>query len=155
MSFNMNRFRQEAGQLKPRTADVAVPDLQYWFGDAPAVWTVRGLTGREIAIANDVERRAKTYLAAAEAFASAARSDQADALKALFGADGSVPEDLAKRFDHLTFGSVEPAISREDAVALFAAHPIVAYQLSNKVLELTGLGPELGKAPHSTAAPMS
>jgi hypothetical protein len=74
-------------------------------------------------------------------------------MKTLIGYGTDTPDDLAKRFDHLTFGSVDPAIDRETAVKLFAAYPIVAYQLSNKILELTGLGPDLGKAPASTDAP--
>lgn len=113
---------------------------------------MRGLTGEEIARANDVTARVRIYAATVDALASAARSEQADALKNMLGVT-DVPEDLAKRFDHLTFGSVEPAISREDAIRLFRDYPIVAYQLTNKILELTGVGPDAGKAPRSTPAP--
>lgn len=149
MSFDLQRFRGTA--LAPRQASVPVPDLGAWFEGEP-VWVVRGLTGEEIALANDTGNRLKIYAATVEALASAARSDQAEALKSLMGVT-DVPEDLAKRIDHLTFGSVEPALSREDAVKLFRAYPVVAYTLSNKILELTGMGPDLGKAPASTAAP--
>lgn len=150
MPFDLQAFR--AAQLAPRQAVVPVPDLAHWF-DGDPVWTVRGLTGEEIARANDVTNRVRIYAATVEALASAARSEQADALKAMMGVT-DVPEDLAKRIDHLTFGSVEPAISREDAVRLFRDYPIVAYQLTNKILELTGAGPDAGKAPRSTPAPM-
>lgn len=152
MTFDLQRFRGTA--LDPRQASVPVPDLASWFGDSPAVWIVRGLTGEEIARANDASSRLQIYAATVEALASAARSDQAEALKGLMGVT-DVPEDLAKRIDHLTFGSVDPAISREDAVKLFRSYPVVAYTLTNKILELTGQGPELGKAAHSTDAPTS
>lgn len=156
MTFDLARFRTVARSLTPREAVVQVLDLAHWFDDgAAAEWTVRGLTGIEIATANDASSRIKIYAATVEALASAAHSDQADALKSLMGANGEPPEDLAKRFDHLTFGSVNPAISREDAILLFATYPIVAYQLSNKILELTGLGPNLGKVQNSTDAQMS
>lgn len=152
MSFDLERFRSLT--LTPRQAQVTVTELAPLFGEAAPVWTVRGLTGEELARANDASARAKLYAATVEALASAAHSEQADALKTLMGVN-EVPEDLAKRFDHLTFGSVEPAISREDAVRLFASHPIVAYQLTNKILELTGQGADLGKALHSTESPTS
>lgn len=152
MSFDLERFRTLT--LTPRQAQVPVTELAALFGEAPPLWTVRGLTGEELARANDASARAKLYAATVEALASAAHSEQADALKTLMGVN-EVPEDLAKRFDHLTFGSVDPAISREDAGRLFASHPIVAYQLTNKILELTGQGADLGKALHSTDTPTS
>lgn len=154
MSFDLNRFRADAGKLGPRQAAIPVPDLAHWF-DGDPIWTVRGLTGIEIATANDAGNRSRLYAATVEALASAAHSDQADALKRLFGADGEPPEDLAKRFDHLVFGSLDPKVAREDAIRLFALYPVVAYQLTNKILELTGLGPDLGKVQRSTDAPMS
>lgn len=144
MSFDLNRFRSTA--LAPRQKDIPVPDLIHFFDEGvPAVWKVRGLTGEEIARSNNSSERVKLFAATVDALASAARSEQSDALKAMMGVT-DVPEDLAKRFDHLTFGSVEPHISREDAVKMFAAYPVVAYTLTNAILELTGLGPDLGKA---------
>lgn len=152
--FDIQRFRTECRSLAPRQARVPVPDLADWFPDgSEPVWVVRGLVGSEIALANDAASRTRLFAATVDALASAAHSDQTDALKRLMGADGEPPEDLAKRFDHLVFGSVEPAIAREDAVWLFATYPVVAYQLTNKILELTGLGPELGKLQRSTDAP--
>ena len=146
MSFDLERFRGTA--LVPRQATVPVPDLAAFFADdAEPVWTVRGLTGEEIARCNEAQARHATITAAVQALANsaAAKSDTVDALQSLIGYGTDVPEDLAKRFDHLTFGSVAPAIDRALAVKLFAAYPIVAYTLTNKILELTGLGPDVGK----------
>lgn len=153
MTFDLNRFR--AATLGPRQEPVAVPDLAAWFdAGAEPVWIVRGMTGEEIARANDSAKRTQLFAATVEALASAAKSEQADALMSLMGVS-DVPDDLAKRFDYLTFCSVDPVISREDAVRMFAYYPIVAYQLTNKILELTGLGPDLGKVPPSTETPPS
>lgn len=150
--FDLAQFRGAVSTLAPRQEILRVEELADWFpvGDEP-IWTVRGLTGHEIALANDAASRIQLFAATVEALASAARSDQAAALKRLMGADGEPPEDLAKRYDHLVFGSVEPAIAREDAIALFRWFPVTAYRLTNKILELTGLGAELGKPARSTA----
>ena len=144
--MNLTRFR--CATLAPRQAVVKVPDLAHFFDEgAPAEWTVRGLTGEEIARANEAAPRSRLVGAAIEAMAStaAAKADQVDALRNLLGHGDNVPEDLAKRIDHLIFCSVNPAIDREIAVKLFASYPVIAFQLTNKVLELTGLGPDLGK----------
>jgi len=155
VTFDIARFG--AADLAPRQATVPVPDLAHWFDDPEPVWIVRGLSGEEIARANEASARHKVMLSAVEALASAgtARAEQVEAIQRLIGYGPDVPEDLARRFDHLVAGSVEPAIDRAFAVKLFSVYPIVAYQLSNKILELTGLGPDLGKAPHSTPTPAS
>lgn len=156
MSFDLNRFRGAA--LVPRQASVPVPDLRYFFpeGEEP-VWVVRGLTGEEIARANEASARYASIAAAVQALSNAAhaRQEQTEALQTLIGYGAEVPADLAKRFDHLVFGSVEPKIDRESAVRLFSGFPIVGYQLTNRILELTGAGPDLGKAPPSTPTPES
>jgi hypothetical protein len=155
VTFDLQRF--SSADLAPRQATVPVPDLAHWFDDPEPVWIVRGLSGEEIARANEASARHKIMLSAVEALASAgtARAEQVEAIQRLIGYGPDVPEDLARRFDHLVAGSVEPTIDRAFAVKLFSVYPIVAYQLSNKILELTGMGPDLGKAPHSTPTPAS
>jgi len=146
MTFDLERFRGTA--LAPRQATVSVSDLAFFFAEgAEPVWIVRGLTGEEIARCNEANTRHATIAATVQALANsaAAQADTVEAMQALIGFGTDVPEDLAKRFDHLTYGSVEPRIDRALAVKLFASFPIVAYQLSNKILELTGLGPDVGK----------
>lgn len=151
--FDLERFR--GAQLVPREAEVPVPDLAPFFApEEPAVWVVRGLAGEEIERSNEASQRHALVANAVEALAAAAsREDQVEGLKTLLGYGSETPAGLAKRFDHLVFGSVSPRIDREIAVRLFKSFPIVAYQLTNKILELTGLGPDLGKPPHSTSTP--
>ena len=154
MSFDIERFRGAA--LSPRESTIPVPDLAHFFAEGdPAEWTVRGLTGEEIARSSESQSRATSIAAAVQALANSAalKRDRTEAMETLIGYGADVPEDLAKRFDHLTYGSVSPAIDRPLAVRLFAVYPVVAYQLTNKILELTGLGPDVGKLPHSTVAP--
>jgi hypothetical protein len=147
MTFDMNRFR--AANLSPRQLAVPVPDLKHFFDDGvEPLWVLRGLTGEEIARANEENQKQTLIVAAVEALASSAsaKADQVDAIKALIGQGSEVPADMAKRLTHLVFCSVDPAIDREIAVRLFNSFPIIAYQLTNKILELTGMGPDLGKA---------
>lgn len=143
--FDVAKFN--AAHLAPREAMVPVPDLASFFGDAEPVWVVRGLTGEQIARSNESSQRHVLIAANIQALANtaAAKSETVEALQSLFGYGSDVPDDLAKRFDHLVFGSVNPAIDRSTAVRLFASYPIVAYTLTNKILELTGQGPDLGK----------
>lgn len=147
--FDLAGFRGAA--LAPRQAVVQVPELAHWF-DVPPEWTVRGLTGDEIARANEAVSRAALVASAVEALASgsAAKTEQVEAMRGLLGCGTDTPADLVKRLDHLVFGSVSPEIDRDVAVRLFNSYPVVAYQLTNKILELTGLGADPGKAPHST-----
>jgi len=153
MGFDTQRF--SAAPLAPRTAEIAVPDLRPWFGpDENPVWTVRGLTGDDIARANEAADRTAKIRAAIEAMmqAGAARKE---AFAAILGAGDDVPDDLVKRYEHLITGSVNPHCDRELAIKLFATFPVVAFQLSNKILELTGLGADAGKAPGSGPIPES
>lgn len=151
MAFNFERFMQDAAGLSARTEKIPVPDLKHWFEEGEeAVWEVKGLTGEEWARANDITGRLDMYRAVIEALASEVRASQTEALKTMMGVS-DVPQDLAKRFDHLVFGSVYPKVSRENAVMIFRLYPYVGYLLTNKILELSGQGPDLGKLQCSSA----
>ena len=153
MSFDPQRFSQ--APLAPRTAEVAVPDLAPWFEpDEKPAWIVRGLTGDDIARASEAADKAAKIRAAVQALLAAGEARQ-EAFAALLGVGDDVPDDLIKRYEHLMAGSVEPPCDRELAIKLFAAFPVVAYQLTNKILELTGLGADSGKAPGSGPTPES
>lgn len=156
MTFDLAKF--QAASLAPREAAVPVPDLAHFFLDgAEPVWIVRGLTGEQIARSNEANARYAAIAATVQALANtaAAKAETVEALQSLIGYGADVPEDLAKRFDHLVYGSVNPVIDRPTAVRLFSGYPIVAYTLTNKILELTGQGPDVGKSPHSTVTPES
>jgi hypothetical protein len=47
-------------------------------------------------------------------------------------------------------GSVEPACSMELAVRLAEHYPVIFFQLSNRILELTGQGSDAEKKPPSS-----
>lgn len=153
MSFDLQRFSQAL--LSPRQAEVAVPDLAPWFGpDEPPAWTVRGLTGDDIARASEAADKAAKIRAAVESLLAAGEGRR-EAFAAILGVGDDVPDDLIKRYEHLMAGSVEPKCDRELAIKLFATFPFVAYLLTNKILELTGLGADSGKVLGSGPTPES
>lgn len=139
MSFDMKGFMK--AKFQDRTEDVPVPDLKSWFPeDSPAVITVRGLTGAELARVNEAAARNKNLEGIIEALSSANASDKIEGIKESLGFTGKVPDDLAKRIEQLTAGAVEPEFTLEQAVRFFEVYPVEAWQVTNKIMELTGKG---------------
>lgn len=148
--FDLEAFR--ACPITHRIEEVPVPRLAPFFSEGePALWRIRGMTGEEIARARESGARHKAVAVAIQAMVSQSQStaDKVDAMKSILGFGTEVPEDLAQRLDHLVFGSVYPAIDRNDAVRLFAMFPVIAYELTNKILVLSEQGPDLGKVTRS------
>ena len=140
----------------PRTEEVPVPDLQAFFPDgAKAVWKVRGLTGHELGRANEAAERNKNIAAILEGLVSGAAKEQTEAVKELLGVGGSTPQDIAKRLEHLTTGSVDPPCTSDLAVRLCETFPVEFFQLTNRIVQLTGQGQMPGKQPPSGETPKS
>ena len=154
MAFNAAKFNKE--KFAPRTAKIAVPELKEYFGDGDdATWEVRGLTGLELAKVQESDRSADQAAKIVAALARNSAKDKSDAILSMMGLDSETPADLSKRIEQLVCASVEPKCDRHLASRMFEFHPIVAYNLTNKILELTGLGAEPGKQKASTAAKAS
>jgi hypothetical protein len=152
--FDAKRFLKT--KFTPRTEVVPVPDLRQFFPDGEeAVWKVRGLTGAELGRANEAAARNKNIAAVLEALAGEAAKEKADAVKELLGVGGTTPEDIAKRIEHLVLGSVEPKCTPDLAVRLSEAFPIEFFQITNRVMNLTGQGMLPGKQPPSGATEKS
>lgn len=153
MGFNAQLFLQT--RFEPRTEKVPVPDLRDWFEGEP-VWTVRGLTGHELARVNQAAEAAGSLEALAQALAAQAPAEKAEALRQILGlADDDTPADLARRIEMLRLGSVDPACDRELAVALADRFPVEFYQLTNAISRLTGKGKTPGKPKGSGGTPPS
>ena len=150
MTFDAKKFLKT--KFTPRTEEVPVPDLQAFFPEgAKAVWTVRGLTGQEIGRAAEAADRNKTIGAILEGLTAEAAKDKAEALKELLGIGGKTPQDIAKRLEHLTVGSVDPPCTLDLAVRICEVFPIEFYQITNKIMQLTGQGQMPGKQQPSGA----
>jgi len=144
MPFDVKKFAKE--KFSPRIEAVAVPDLKAFFteGDEPT-WKVRGLTGQEVGRANEAVDKNKNIAAILEGLTGDASKEKAEALKELLGIGGNTPPDIAKRLEHLAIGSVDPVCTLDLAVLLCERFPIEFYQITNKIMELTGRGMMPGK----------
>jgi len=73
-----------------------------------------------------------------------------DAIRESLGMTDETPDDIARRIAMLRYGSVDPECSQEMAVKVAKSFVIVLYSLTNKIMELTGLGSTLGESNAST-----
>lgn len=143
--FDIRAFM--ARTYTPREGNVSVPALREYFGDGhkPA-WKVRGLTADEIARCNEAAEKNRKVQAIIEALTSSDKMDMIDGMRKLLGISTDVHGEVAKRLEQLTIASVEPEITLNVAVKLATVFPVEFYTITNKILELTGLGQIPGKA---------
>ena len=140
MGFNIQKF--QGTNYKDRIVEVPVEDLKAFFGekDAPT-WKVRGLTGEELAFARDAEERARSVNALVEGLAGKGAKAKVKVIKDELGlTDDKAPGDYIRRLEILKYGSVDPEIDKPTSVKIAANYPTTFYLLTNKILELTGLG---------------
>ena len=147
MPFKFDKYK--ASEFTPRTADVKVPELKDWFEDGvEPVWKVRALTAVELAkVREAVERNASGLKTLVESLVYAhddAKNAVGKDIKRRM--DDQVPGDIVRRYEILMAGSVDPEVKdKSDAITLGVNHPGTLYELTNKILELTGQGATPGK----------
>ncbi len=136
MPFYVSDFGQQRFEM--RTGEVRVEALAQWFDEDEPVFKVRGLTYAELAQADSDFDRAK----AVDNFSKAIGVDDAAvaAMKQAIGLDAKHPEAMVKRISFLVNGSIEPKVSESLAVQLSERFPVEFAAITNKILELTGLG---------------
>lgn len=148
MGFNPQKYMQT--QFKRREQAVSVPDLASYFGeDEKPEWTVKGLTGQELAMTNEAVKRNQNMSAILEGIASNRTDEIKEAISKLAGCGDGVPDDVAKRVSMLSLGSIDPKVDESLAVHLCTNNPIEFYQITNVITRLTGLGYDPGKLPPS------
>jgi hypothetical protein len=153
--FDLKKFRN--AKFEPRTEDVSVPDLKDFFEEgAEPLWRVRNLSGHELGQVNEAAERNKNLSVVLEALVSSNAKEKAEAVKELVGLSEETPNDVARRLEMLSLGSVEPAVDHETAVRLCTHFPIEFYALTNAIIKLTGQGSEIKKKQTASGAvPMS
>ena len=136
-------------QAREAKVKVSPPDACEWFGKE---WVVRGLTAAELARAREAGERHDAVKSLVQAMAG--DGDKAKAIRDAMGlSDEQIPADISRRIEMLTYGSVEPKLGvdlREVSVKVAESYPTLFYELTNRILELTGSGAELGKRKRST-----
>lgn len=140
--FDTQKFTSTV--FKDRVEEVPVPKLAAFFGDSPAVWKIRGMTGEEcsfakMAVANN--RSLESIIEVIGMAGSAGKNDMVEAIKALVDLPStSAPSEIVERYAWLEYGSVDPVCDRPLAVKLGREFPEVFYLLTNKITRLTGAG---------------
>ena len=149
-SFDTRAFMSQS--YTPREGEVEVPTLKDFFlnvgaqGTVPVLWKVRGLTADEIARCNEAAARNEKVEAIVEALTASNKLDVIDGVKKLLGISSDVHSEVAKRLEQCVYGSIDPTIELNVAVKLATVAPVEFYAITNKILELTGLGQVAGKS---------
>lgn len=139
MAFDAHKF--ETTTFKDRIESVPVPKLAAFFdkGDEP-VWKIRGLTGMESAAAKQAVQDNKNIDAILGAIGSKVNREKIDGIRELAGLSDNVPDELVQRYCWLRFGSVDPECTHELSMKMAENFPEDFYLLTNKIMQLTGLG---------------
>ena len=142
MSFDSKKF--ETTSFKDRVESVPVPRLKQFFKlkkNEKPVWKVRGLTGEESAIAKQAVADNKNIDAIIAAISSKAKKELTEGIKELAGlSSDKAPDELVQRYSWIKHGSVDPLCSHEMAMKLALNFPEDFYLLTNKIMQLTGMG---------------
>jgi hypothetical protein len=141
--FDTKSFMEE--QFDARTAVVQLPALAQWYKDVPdgevPSFTVRGLTGAELAKAEETATKGRDSTAAIlETLRKANRMEGIEELERSLGVDSKVPLKLALKMEHVVMAVVEPKLSLQVVVKLASVFPIEFEILHLKIQELTGNG---------------
>lgn len=149
MGFDLKQFSK--ARFEDRTESVSVKDLADWFGEGEdPVIVVRGLTGEEVSRCSEATQKNQNISAMIEAVIAKGHAEKVDGMRQLLGVSASVPQDLAKRLEQFTMGTVDPDFDHETAVKFAETYPIEFYQITNKIMELTGQGRQLLKKKKSS-----
>ena len=135
--FAAEKFKRAA--FAPRTETVSIPELAEFFGEGEAPeFVVRGLTASELHIAMEASIRLKSVDAMVKALAT--QQDQIQAIRRALGTSTDTPGEIAKRLSMLVSGSVSPQIDDATAAKLAETFPVEFYDLTNRIINLTGQG---------------
>ncbi|WP_235199974.1 hypothetical protein [Pseudomonas monteilii] len=143
MGFDISAFNK--AKMEHATATVDVPTLQpFFFGDAKAKWTVRGMTHTELCRMRETKQNDKLLNTAIAAVAGN-EEDKQKLIKEIVGDVDGVHESTRRSIEQLVMCSVEPKIDRQVAVRLSQFYPAEFQTLSDKIFELSQDGPVVAK----------
>ena len=129
-------------QFERRTTFVEVPTLSAFAGEGEKVCRVeiQGLVGEEVATARERVKENAALETIIEKFAGESIPEIVEAAKEKLGFTDSVKRDAVYRLAVLEFGLVGCPLDRPECVKLFAVNPEAFYLITDKILEITGLG---------------
>ncbi len=147
MIFEPQKLNQE---LSPRMAEVECNELKELYDPPPAedlIVKVRGLLGNDIAKVGEVRDSPKFVEMLSDALATKNGKQGSDAVRSLLGIfDDKLHPDLRYRVEVIVKGTIEPNIDYPLAAKMATDFYVVFNRLSEKILELTGLGSQVKKS---------
>jgi len=145
--FDVKKFMNT--QFISREEDVPVPDLKDFFGpEEKPVWRVRGITGQELAVANEtVERNRRGLVAVVRKMVATLSVKDAEKVAGMVQDPERVTDEMAKRLEMFVLGSVEPAADMALAIKICKVRPIEFFEITGVINRLTGMGQDAKKKP--------
>ena len=143
MAFDADKLKRCA--FKPRTETIPVTPLAKFFGEGEKPeFTVRGLTGEELAHCAQAARGYSQVEQIISGILSGLVEDKVDAIKNALGLNKNLPEIYAKRIEFLIAGCVVPeGLDREAVIRIAAIAPIEFQDMTDKIMKLSGEGAEI------------
>lgn len=137
--FDEKQFMQE--QFVPRTQAVDVPELKSFFGENPAVFTVRSLNASELSLILSADTRNRLLTKVLDKITSLSEDDRAGAILEQLGIeiDGDVPASVLQQIETAAI-STSPKLNRSAWVRMARVHPVILKRIFNVAMELTGMG---------------
>ncbi len=146
MIFEPEKLNQN---LEPRIVEVECNELKELYDSPPAedlIFKVRGLLGNDVAMVSAVRDSPNFIEMLSNALATKNGKQGAEAVRSLLGIfDDKLHPELRYRVELVVRGAVEPKIDYPLAAKMAADFYVVLNRLSEKVLELTGLGSQIKK----------
>ena len=146
MIFDPDKLKQ---MLEPRIVEVECNELKELYGPTITeniIFKVQGRQGNDVAMVSGVRDSPKFVEMLSEALATKNGKQGADAVRSLLGIfDDKLHPELRYRVELLVRGAVEPKIDYPLAAKLAKDFYVVLNRLSEKILELTGLGSQVKK----------
>jgi hypothetical protein len=142
--MDINRFMNS--RFEDRTEDVDVPELKEFFDeDKKPVWKIRALSGVEYGKIQELLEADEAIVEMLRKITSKDSESVADGILNYLGRNEEVSKDTKRRYHILIKGSVDPEIDITFAVRLAENYCMTFYNLTNRIVNLTGKGKKLGK----------
>lgn len=157
MSFDAKKFANT--DFVPRTKEVSLPGLASFFPPPQLpVFTVRSITGEELARCQEEVEKNKQGRRALMAAAHTASAEVAAAVRTLLtgvrgGSGADTPDGYILSLNIVHTALVDPVLEYSQIVRLATAFPVEFGALRIAALELLGMGHEPKKALGSTPSP--
>lgn len=150
MGFDSKKFLSAQFSARDAEVDLSTSDLSQYFKGNGCKWKVRGLNGQELFLCNQRAEKRQDIRKIIDGLASRSGDKTKDSILDLLEiGPEDIPEIAAKRIEYLIAGSVDPDCKKSNnhriAVKIFENYPIEFIKITDKIIELTGLGYQAGK----------